>query len=114
MYNDRLRIARLADEIDLLAEHGIMKPPDQQGLTDEQISELKLKDEYAETCVPSGGTRDKHDDIGRRIGKGMFICPYVASIGCLLHGSPSSYLSIIKRMDEDSVSFGRESHFTVL
>jgi hypothetical protein len=25
------------------------------GLTDEQVQELKLKDEWADKCVPSGG-----------------------------------------------------------
>lgn len=41
-----------------------------QGLTDEQIEELKLKDEWAEKCVPSGGSVFKKDDVGRRNGHG--------------------------------------------
>lgn len=41
-----------------------------QGLTDEQIEELKLKDEWADKCYPSGGHIDNKDDIGRRNGFG--------------------------------------------
>lgn len=39
----------------MLAEHGISLPPEMHGLTDDQIAELKLKDEFSETCAPSGG-----------------------------------------------------------
>lgn len=51
-----------------LAEHGVFLPPNMQGLTDEQIEELKLKDEWGEKCVPSGGSVFTKDDIGRRNG----------------------------------------------
>jgi hypothetical protein len=30
-------------EIEQLGNHGIMKPPEMQGLTDEQVMELKLR-----------------------------------------------------------------------
>lgn len=53
-----------------LAEHGAYLPLNMQGLTDEQIEELKLKDEWAEKCVPSGGSVFKKDEIGRRNGHG--------------------------------------------
>lgn len=53
-----------------LAEHGVYLPLNMQGLTDEQIEELKLKDEWAEKCVPSGGSVFKKDEIGRRNGHG--------------------------------------------
>lgn len=53
-----------------LAEHGICLPYNMQGLTDEQIQELKLKDEWAEKCIPSGGSVFKKDEIGRRNGHG--------------------------------------------
>ena len=56
--------------IDLLAEHGIMKPPEMQGLTDEQITELKLVDEWSKISVPSGGVQVNIDEIGRRTGNG--------------------------------------------
>ena len=47
-----------------------MLPPNMIGLTDEQIEELKLKDEWADRCVPSGGSVYCKDDIGRRNGNG--------------------------------------------
>lgn len=55
-----------------LAEHGAYLPLNMQGLTDEQIEELKLKDEWAEKCVPSGGSVFKKDEIGRRNGHGKY------------------------------------------
>lgn len=67
IYNERLRIERLCTEMEMLAEHGISKPPDMQGLTDEQVEELRLKDETS-TYYPSGGSRSNPDDIGRRTG----------------------------------------------
>ncbi|KAK1344373.1 hypothetical protein QTO34_014940 [Cnephaeus nilssonii] len=51
-----------------LAEHGVFLPPNMQGLTDEQVEELKLRDEWGEKCVPSGGAVFKKDDVGRRNG----------------------------------------------
>jgi len=35
-------------EMECLAKHGILLPPNMQGLTDEQITDLKLKDEWAD------------------------------------------------------------------
>ena len=57
-------------EIEDLAEHGITLPPNMQGLTEEQVIELKLKDEWAEKCTPQGGVRENEDKIGRRNGQG--------------------------------------------
>ncbi|KAJ6662403.1 hypothetical protein lerEdw1_011816 [Lerista edwardsae] len=68
IYNGRLKVHRICAEIETLADHGIFFPPNMQGLTDEQIEELKLKDEWAEKCVPSGGSVFKKDDVGRRNG----------------------------------------------
>ncbi|XP_064628521.1 cilia- and flagella-associated protein 298-A-like [Lineus longissimus] len=68
IYNGRLKVNRICEEIKSLAEHGIMMPPNMQGLTDEQIEELKLKDEWADRCVPSGGNVYRRDEIGRRNG----------------------------------------------
>lgn len=63
-----------------LAEHGVFLPPNMQGLTEEQIEELKLKDEWGEKCVPSGGSVFAKDDIGRRNGQGnrLSLCPAFA------------------------------------
>ena len=60
-------------EIEELAAHGITLPPNMQGLTDEQIEELKLKDEWATKCEPSGGHVFKKDEVGRRNGHGRYI-----------------------------------------
>ncbi|XP_042190625.1 cilia- and flagella-associated protein 298 [Callorhinchus milii] len=68
IYNGRLKVERICGEIGELAEHGIFLPLNMQGLTDEQIEELKLKDEWALKCVPSGGSQFKKDEIGRRNG----------------------------------------------
>lgn len=59
-----------------LAEHGVFLPPNMQGLTDDQIEELKLRDEWGEKCVPSGGSVFKKDDIGRRNGQGNPACVF--------------------------------------
>ncbi|MEE6468017.1 hypothetical protein FKM82_008144 [Ascaphus truei] len=68
VYNGKLKIDRICSEMRDLAEHGIVMPPNMQGLTDEQIEDLKLKDEWEEKCLPSGGSVFKKDDIGRRNG----------------------------------------------
>jgi len=69
IYNGRLKVERICGELEQLADHGITLPPNMQGLTDEQISELKLVDEWAEKCEPQGGHAFKKDDIGRRNGR---------------------------------------------
>lgn len=56
--------------MELLLEHGVLLPPNMQGLTEEQIVELKLKDEFADVCIPSGGHTDVPDPMGRRNGRG--------------------------------------------
>ncbi|CAD7693598.1 unnamed protein product [Nyctereutes procyonoides] len=69
VYNARLKVQRICSEMEELAEHGIFLPPNMQGLTDDQIEELKLRDEWGEKCVPSGGSVFKKDNIGRRNGQ---------------------------------------------
>nr|KAF6473597.1 cilia and flagella associated protein 298 [Rousettus aegyptiacus] len=69
IYNARLKVQRLCSEMEELAEHGVFLPPNMQGLTDDQIEELKLRDEWGEKCIPSGGSLFKKDDIGRRNGQ---------------------------------------------
>lgn len=59
----------LFSEIEELANHGPMLPPNIMGLTDEQVAELKLVDEWADKCVPSGGWCLNKDEIGRRNGR---------------------------------------------
>lgn len=57
-------------EIPELADHGVSLPPNMQGLTNDQIMELKLKDEWEDCCIPSGGAEFKKDELGRRNGHG--------------------------------------------
>ncbi|KAG8590875.1 hypothetical protein GDO81_006951 [Engystomops pustulosus] len=68
IYNGRLKVSRICSEMEELSEHGITLPPNMQGLTDEQIEELKLKDEWETKCTPSGGSVFKKDELGRRNG----------------------------------------------
>lgn len=56
----------------MLADHGVLLPPQMQGLAEEQISELHLVDEWADKCVPSGGCTECSDPVGRRNGKGLY------------------------------------------
>ena len=57
-------------EIELLAQHGVMKSPEMLGLTEQQVEELKIKDNFAEVCIPSGGFVVNPDPVGRRTGRG--------------------------------------------
>ncbi|XP_038140966.1 cilia- and flagella-associated protein 298 [Cyprinodon tularosa] len=68
IYNGRLKVDRICSEIPELADHGVTLPPNMQGLTEEQIVELKLKDDWEEKCIPSGGAVFRKDEIGRRNG----------------------------------------------
>uniref|UniRef100_A0A673YRL9 Cilia and flagella associated protein 298 n=1 Tax=Salmo trutta TaxID=8032 RepID=A0A673YRL9_SALTR len=68
IYNTRLKVDRICSEFPELMDHGVTLPPNMQGLTDEQIVDLKLKDEWEERCVPSGGPEFNKDEIGRRNG----------------------------------------------
>jgi hypothetical protein len=54
----------------MLAKHGITLPVNMQGLTEEQITDLKLVDEYADKCIPMDGYVEEEDGTGRRNGRG--------------------------------------------
>lgn len=69
IFNGRLKIERLCTEIEFLGKAGITLPHNMQGLTDEQIVELKLVDEWAKKCSPSGGFIEEKDELGRRNGQ---------------------------------------------
>lgn len=70
LYNHRLKLQRLCDEIGQLAKHGVQVKPEMLGLTPDQIVELKLVDEFAKSCVPSSGFGEEApDDCGRRCGR---------------------------------------------
>lgn len=68
IFNGRLKIDRLYHELETLGKHGISLPMNMQGLTEEQITELKLEDPYARTCVPPAGVIECPDPVGRRCG----------------------------------------------
>ena len=72
IYNGRLKIDRLCSEMEFLAKSGISLPYNMQGLTDEQIFDLKLVDEWSNKCIPSGGYVERKDELGRRNGRGNF------------------------------------------
>ncbi|XP_028277782.1 cilia- and flagella-associated protein 298 [Parambassis ranga] len=69
IYNGRLKVERICSEIPELADHGITLPPSMQGLTEEQVEELNLRDEWEDRCIPSGGPVFRKDEIGRRNGQ---------------------------------------------
>ncbi|XP_068086088.1 cilia- and flagella-associated protein 298 isoform X3 [Anabrus simplex] len=69
IFNGRLKVRRICSEMESLAEHGVMLPPNMQGLTEEQWEDLKLKDEWGERCIPSGGFVFNKDVMGRRNGR---------------------------------------------
>uniref|UniRef100_A0A1A9X4G4 Uncharacterized protein n=1 Tax=Glossina brevipalpis TaxID=37001 RepID=A0A1A9X4G4_9MUSC len=69
IYNGRLKVERVCMEMEELASYGTLLPPEMIGLTDEQVEELKLKDIWAEKCIPSGGFIFNKDPIGRRNGQ---------------------------------------------
>lgn len=68
IHADILKIGRLSDEVNELANHGIAKPTEAVGLTDEQILELKIQDLWTPKVFPSGGSVFNKDVIGRRTG----------------------------------------------
>ena len=57
-------------EMSMLAKHGVTLPVNMQGLTDEQIKDLKLVDEYADKCIPMDGYIEEEDVTGKRNGRG--------------------------------------------
>ncbi|XP_012265903.1 cilia- and flagella-associated protein 298 isoform X2 [Athalia rosae] len=69
IYNGRLKVSRICYEIEELAKHGTMLPQDMMGLTDDQVQELKLRDEWGEKCSPMGGWTFNKDAVGRRNGR---------------------------------------------
>ncbi|CAB0012469.1 unnamed protein product [Nesidiocoris tenuis] len=69
VYNGRLKVTRICYEMEELAKHGTTYPPEILGLLEEQVEELKLKDDWGEKCVPSGGWTLNKDPVGRRNGK---------------------------------------------
>lgn len=69
IYNGRLKVERLATEMEQLAQFGTMLPDNMQGLNEDQIVDLKLSDPWREKCVPSGGAIENKDIYSRRNGQ---------------------------------------------
>ncbi|XP_029375001.1 cilia- and flagella-associated protein 298 [Echeneis naucrates] len=69
IYNGRLKVERICSEIPELADHGVTLPPNMQGLAEEQLVDLNLRDEWEDRCVPSGGAVLRKDELGRRNGQ---------------------------------------------
>ncbi|XP_053691393.1 cilia- and flagella-associated protein 298 [Sabethes cyaneus] len=69
IYNGQLKVSRVCSEIEELSKHGTMLPPEMLGLTEEQVKELQLVDDWGEKCVPSGGWSNSPDPVGRRNGR---------------------------------------------
>ncbi|KAM9788183.1 cilia- and flagella-associated protein 298 [Neosynchiropus ocellatus] len=69
VYNGRLKVERICAEMTELADHGVTLPPNMQGLAEEQVLELKLRDDWEDQCVPSGGAELQRDEVGRRNGR---------------------------------------------
>ncbi|XP_049881430.1 cilia- and flagella-associated protein 298-A [Pectinophora gossypiella] len=67
IYNGRLKVTRICYEGEELMKHGTFMPLEMQGLTDEQVKELKLTDPWAKRCAPPDYVECK-DDMGRRCG----------------------------------------------
>jgi len=57
-------------EMSMLAKHGVSLPVNMQGLTEDQITDLKLVDEYADKCIPMDGYVEEEDGTGKRNGRG--------------------------------------------
>lgn len=71
IYNAVLKIQRMLRNLDELVKHGVMLPPKMRELTEEQIEELKLVDEWGEKNIPQGGYKINKDALGKRNGKGV-------------------------------------------
>ncbi|CAG5093805.1 Similar to cfap298: Cilia- and flagella-associated protein 298 (Danio rerio) [Cotesia congregata] len=76
IYNGRLKINRIAYEMEELAKHGTMLPSNMMGLTDEQVIELKLKDEWADKCSPMGGWTFNKDVMALDLLRGASMIVY--------------------------------------
>ncbi|KAF8778756.1 Cilia- and flagella-associated protein 298 like protein [Argiope bruennichi] len=68
IHNGKLKIQRLCYEIEELSKYGVSLPPNMQGLTAGQISEMVLKDEWAQKNLTPSDYVINHDPMGRRNG----------------------------------------------
>lgn len=69
LHNGRIKILDLCSELEYLSTHGASLPPKMVGLTDDQVQELKLTDDWTSDNEPSGGCTTNKDPCGRRNGQ---------------------------------------------
>ncbi|KAG6443475.1 cilia- and flagella-associated protein 298-A isoform X2 [Manduca sexta] len=93
IFNGRLKVTRICYEFEELWKHGTFLPPEMQGLTDEQIKELKLEDPWASRCAPQGYVFAK-DDMGRRCG----------------YAPPPNLQEVLKKAAETAKEFVSKKH----
>jgi hypothetical protein len=86
----------------MLAKHGITLPVNMQGLTDEQISELKLKDEYTDKCIPMDGYVEEEDVAGRRNGRGFRLNFSIVNISFSFLAPTEKMRSILERTIQEA------------
>ncbi|GFU02603.1 cilia- and flagella-associated protein 298, partial [Nephila pilipes] len=68
IHNGKLKIRRLCYEIEEMSKYGVSFPPNMQGLTQEQISDLKLKDDWVENNLTQSDYVINQDPMGKRNG----------------------------------------------
>ncbi|GIY77097.1 cilia- and flagella-associated protein 298-A [Caerostris extrusa] len=68
IYNAKLKIERLSYEIEELSKHGVSFPTNMQGLTEQQISDLVLKDDWAQKNLSPSDYVINKDPMGKRNG----------------------------------------------
>lgn len=69
IYNGILKINRLCYEIEELAKHGTLFPPEILDVYESEVEKLGLKDAWGDKCIPNGGYSYNKDPVGRRNGK---------------------------------------------
>ncbi|XP_045596824.1 cilia- and flagella-associated protein 298-A [Procambarus clarkii] len=105
IHNGRLKVYRICTEMALLAEHGPSLPPEMHGLSEDQIQDLRLKDDWAETCVASGGFKENKDPCGRRNG-----CQPLEKMQEVLHKTIAEAKGIISKEQVKSNKCLTEQH----
>lgn len=105
IHNGRLNIERLCYEIDQLAKHGVCLPPKMQGLTSNQISELKLKDEWTNKNKNSLDYISNPDPMSMRNG----LAPSKKFSDILTKTTAEAKTRISEKMIERKVCFTKET-----
>lgn len=105
IHNGRLKVQRICSEMELLAEHGPLLPHEMHGLTEDQVQDLKLEDEWAEICIATGGFKSNKDPCGRRNG-----CQPLKKMQEVIHKTVSEARGIISKEQVKSNTCLTEQH----